>query len=652
MAQVKFYSKTSLPSGADANGVYFIDGGELYKGTQRFGLGRVTSGTAHPANAARGDIDFLNNVPYVFNGTEWQKLGGDDADIRAVVSSMTSGLAKGGTGSYITGIEQDENGNVTAAVSNFATDVLEAVGNSTASGSSNGVIVSVTTTSGKVTEVSVTAPEAKTWTAINVGDANSYIYNVTQGTDGQVSASAAAFPTLDTGDNDGEVKLGTDAAKVSGWDTVKTDITNLQAVVSYSGTGASVVTATTGNFTNLNVTDTATFSATEVSAGTLTVGGTAVDNVSAASATGSNNGVAVTVSTVGGGVDAVGVAVTGNLATFAGKSVVTTLGTASTASNDNIATEKAVRDALNAFDNAMHFRGVFTSPSACSNPQGGDIIIIGGIPAGETSEYTNGQEWIYNDKASPSADWELIGDQSAVTGGGDEKNDNGITIGVETAPATASATVTLTVDAVEAAADVSVAAKATNVVTANKASVGTGSAAGGYGISGQVVLASDAQPDLTITVTPVSTSAGVATGTNTVVTAGAVADYVTSKVAYVPAQGETVTADTTTLDGAMHAVASAVDALKTKTDKYSAGTSTGSWTATGASQAAISTTVEIDATTMAPSVTMVVNIAELQSALGLKAAAYRDVSTTVSDTTSTALVTEGAVATALAWITE
>ena len=656
MAQVKFYSKESLPEGAEANGVYFIDGGELYKGAQRFGLGRVTvaASTEGITGMERGDIVVTGaGDGWVYAGTEagWKSLGGNIESLRSAwqsdIKSWTSGLVQSGEGSYITGITQDEDGKVTASASNFDTDVKEAVGDGASESTSNGVTVSVTTTSGKVTGVSVTAPKAQTWSAINVGDANSYIYNVTQGTDGQVSASAKAFPTLTTGATDGTVKLGEGAdAKVSGWDTVKTDITNLKSVVSYSGTGDSVVTATTGNFTNLNVTNTATFSATEVSAGTLTVGGIAVDNVSAASATGSDAGVAVTVSTLGGGVSAVGVAVTGNLATFAGKSVVTTVGPATgsgVASDDNIATEKAVRDAIASLDNVMHFKGVVKSlPTTAED---GDIVVIGANPEGtdpQGNPLVAGQEYIYD-----GTKWEKIGDQSAVTGGSDSKNANGITIGVETAPATASATVTLTVDAVEAAADVSDTNKATNVVTAgavagfvtditnNKASIGTGNATGGYGISGQVVLASDAQPDLTITVAPVSTSAGVTTGTNTVVTAGAVADYVTSKVAYVPTQGETVTAGTTTLDGAMHAVAGAVDTLNTNiATKASVGNSTS--TAAGITGAV---TLAADA---APSITMTVDTNALKTSLGLGTAAYVNTSTTV-DEGGTSLPTQAAV---------
>ena len=61
--QVKFYSMTSA-SFNDANytkdpgGIYFVQGGELYKGGERFGLGRVTiaNSTADITGMKRGDI--------------------------------------------------------------------------------------------------------------------------------------------------------------------------------------------------------------------------------------------------------------------------------------------------------------------------------------------------------------------------------------------------------------------------------------------------------------------------------------------------------------------------------------------------------------------------------------------------------------------
>ena len=61
--QIKFYSTSltsyaALGSSADANGVFFVDNGELYKGTQRFGLGRVTiaDSTEGITGMKRGDI--------------------------------------------------------------------------------------------------------------------------------------------------------------------------------------------------------------------------------------------------------------------------------------------------------------------------------------------------------------------------------------------------------------------------------------------------------------------------------------------------------------------------------------------------------------------------------------------------------------------
>ena len=245
------------------------------------------AGLSSIKDPARGDIAATTGgAAWVYaaddSETPWKVIGGDTQSLQSLwrsdIKTWTSGLVQNGTGSYITGITQDEDGKVKASASNFATDVLETVGNGFASGESNGVIVSVTTTSGKVTAVAVSAPAAKAWSAIDVGGETSYIYKVTQDTDGQVSALAKAFPSLATGTADGTVKLGEGAdVSVKGWDTVKTDITNLKSVVSYSGTGDSVVTASTGNFTNLNVSNTATFSVTNVAASSLTVNGSTIE---------------------------------------------------------------------------------------------------------------------------------------------------------------------------------------------------------------------------------------------------------------------------------------------------------------------------------------------------------------------------------------
>lgn len=166
MAQVKFYSVASLPATADAGGVYFVENGELYKGSQRFGLGRVTvaESTTSIEGAARGDIVVTGaGAGWVFDGTDWQSIGGDIGSLqsmwRADISASLSGLAAGGTGSYITGITQNADGSVTANASTFETDVLTAVGDGSASGTGNGITVSVTTTSGKVTGVQVSASQ-------------------------------------------------------------------------------------------------------------------------------------------------------------------------------------------------------------------------------------------------------------------------------------------------------------------------------------------------------------------------------------------------------------------------------------------------------------------------------------------------------------
>ena len=59
---------------------------------------------------------------------------------------------------YIKAITRDEStGVLTAETGTFSTDVQEAVGDGDEGGSDSGVIVSVTTTSGKVTSVTVDA---------------------------------------------------------------------------------------------------------------------------------------------------------------------------------------------------------------------------------------------------------------------------------------------------------------------------------------------------------------------------------------------------------------------------------------------------------------------------------------------------------------
>ena len=370
MAQVKFYSVTSLPETPNDGGVYFVENGELYKGAKRFGLGRVTvaASTDGISDMKRGDIVVTGaGAGWVYDGTAWQSIGGDTASLqgswRTDIKTWTAGLAKGGTGSYITGITQDA--------------------------------------------------------------------------DGKVTASAAAFPALDTGDNDGEVKLGTDAAKVSGWGTVKADISNLQAVVSFSGSGdkvvtASTVTAVTGNFTNLNVSDTATFVATTVSASSLTVGDKTIETIAneqiaaiaAVTKSGESNGVTVNVTTKAGSVETVAV-------------TTTPVGTITTSSvgSDKVVSEKAVKAYVDgkftALDNAMHFKGVVKALPTEGN-KAGDIVVIDATPTGKDpagKALVQGQEYIHN-----GTSWELIGDQNTYALNAYAPGSEKVTSGAQTLP--------------------------------------------------------------------------------------------------------------------------------------------------------------------------------------------------------------------------
>jgi hypothetical protein len=115
--QIKFYATTSASYDAlvasesvNGAGIYFVEGGELYKGTSRFGLGRVTlaSSTAGVVNPARGDIVVTGSgAGWVFDGTNWQSIGGDigtitsawqsdiSAAVEALVSTFTTGDAEG-----------------------------------------------------------------------------------------------------------------------------------------------------------------------------------------------------------------------------------------------------------------------------------------------------------------------------------------------------------------------------------------------------------------------------------------------------------------------------------------------------------------------------------------------------------------------------
>ena len=117
--QVKFYSVATMPQTPTEGALYFVDGGELYKGAQRFGLGRVTvaASTTDIQNPARGDVVVTGGgAGWVYAGSEegqgWQPLGGDTASLRsdwqADIAASIAGLVLGDDGSYITYITSQD----------------------------------------------------------------------------------------------------------------------------------------------------------------------------------------------------------------------------------------------------------------------------------------------------------------------------------------------------------------------------------------------------------------------------------------------------------------------------------------------------------------------------------------------------------------
>ena len=95
-----------------------------------------------------------------------------------------------------------------------------------------------------------------------------------------------------------------------------------------------------------------------------------------------------------------------------------------------------------------------------------------------------------------------------------------------------------------------------------RASVGTGTATASYGVSGEVVLAANAQPSFSITVTPVTTSAGITDqATDSLATAAAIKAYVDGAIAAINIPDDTkgdsdkgVQVSVTTTDGVVTAV--------------------------------------------------------------------------------------------------
>lgn len=73
--QINFYSVTDMPASPNEAGIYFKNGGELYKGSKRFGAGKVwTTKPAENAGVIAGDMYINNGVAEVFNGSAWVSI--------------------------------------------------------------------------------------------------------------------------------------------------------------------------------------------------------------------------------------------------------------------------------------------------------------------------------------------------------------------------------------------------------------------------------------------------------------------------------------------------------------------------------------------------------------------------------------------------
>lgn len=365
---VKFYSMSALPTTIDPNGLYFVNGGELYKGATRFGCGKVTQLESAPSEGmARGDVNISNGKTEIYDGTSWVTV---TADVSVVQSQWQADIK-----SWVSGLA--------------------------------------------------------------VGDSNSYITNITQDVNGKVVATAVSFPSFVTGDADGQVKLGSINASVSGWDTLTASVSDLDSRVtdleawqsSISGdeiTGGTKVTAESGKFTNLTVTDTATFSATNISADTLTIGGSTVEDladkeiasIAEASASGSSNGVEVVVTTQSGSVKEVGVSV----------DVATDI---SSSTGTGLVTEGLVYNKISSLGNVMRFRGAGTTLP--TDPKVGDVYVFTSEVTIGTITYKAGTEVVYVEE-SGTGRWEVIGDNTSWALNAYSKAGSAVMSGVTTVP--------------------------------------------------------------------------------------------------------------------------------------------------------------------------------------------------------------------------
>lgn len=285
-------------------------------------------------------------------------------------------------------------------------------------------------------------------------------------------------------------------------------VENIEAVVSYSGTGDKVVTADTGIFTNLSV-STAKFNATTVSAATLAVdteggatfGGNTISAIAdrealakiaaiaEASASAADDGVSVKVVTQSGSVKGVEVTVDATASTGD-----------ITKNSPKLVRAKDVAGYIADVAKAMHFRGLATVTVGENNAV--TVTPSDGVQTnvkGDVVITTTGKEYVWTGDA-----WQELGDETALGALSDYA-------GYSTSLATSSKTLAGAVNELDAAIK---AMDFTSTTTADN------------GVSATIAQENGKITSFGLTVDAVETADGIATGESKVVTAGAVADKI------------------------------------------------------------------------------------------------------------------------------
>ena len=167
------------------------------------------------------------------------------------------------------------------------------------------------------------------------------------------------------------------------------------------------------------------------------------------------------------------------------------------ADGTKLARAKDVADAIAGLTGAMHFRGVFASLDAVTDPKNGDIILVG------TKEY------VYSKPGAETGQWVELGDESQV---GKLTTYTGYNTALKTTAQTLAGGVN--------ELDAKIKGMNADVTSAED-----------NGVKVEVVQSAGAITSVVTTVNAVETAAGIVTGDGKVVTAGAVADKIANTLA-------------------------------------------------------------------------------------------------------------------------